>query len=260
MSSTSRKADITPIRVPRDAAGVVVFGGTFDPPHRWHVKVASVVRRRLFGAKGWVVFVPAARSPLKAGGPVASPGDRVRMLRLATRRMASVRVWTDEIDRAERGHGGPSYTVDTLMRLRRVVHERVPLRLLIGSDQAAQFHRWRQPDDIVMLAIPAVVWRPPIAGPRALRRALPPTARDERERLGVWLELIVPAPVDPMCSTEVRELLARMHRTGHAPAVLRRMLDPGVLAYIRRRGLYVRGVGLSGLPASGPRPCRSFPM
>ena len=79
-----------------------MFGGSFDPPHLWHTKIASAARRQVFGPKGVVVFVPAARSPHKKHGPVASDEDRVAMLRLATRRMKRCVIWTDEIDRRGR--------------------------------------------------------------------------------------------------------------------------------------------------------------
>jgi nicotinate-nucleotide adenylyltransferase len=210
-----------------------VFGGTFDPPHRWHVKVATAVRARLFGPRGWIVFVPAARSPLKSGGPAAPAKDRVAMLRLATRAVRNAAIWTDEIDRARRV---PSYTIDTLERLEGLLPAS-EVRLLIGADQAAAFHRWKDWVRVMVLALPVVVWRPPIDTPRRLRRALAAWCTPVDAEF--WLSLVVPAPVDPMSSTDARDLLARQDRA--AAAALKRMLDPAVLRYIRSRGLYSGG-------------------
>jgi nicotinic acid mononucleotide adenylyltransferase len=162
------------------------------------------------------------------------------MLRLAVRPVRNAAIWTDEIDRARRGDRR-SYTIQTLTRLARVLPAHTPLRLLIGADQAAEFHRWRDPAGIIIRAVPVVVWRPPIAGPRALTRALRASRAWTAEGERFWLGLVVPAPTDPMSSTEVRRLAARMHRTGRVPAALRRMLDPGVLRYIRENGLYRSG-------------------
>lgn len=217
-----------------------MFGGSFDPPHRWHVKVASAVRRRVFGSGGWIVFVPAAQSPLKSREPAASPVDRVAMLRLATRRLSNAMVWTDEVDRASAWRG-PSYTVDTLERLGTALHRAVPLRLLIGADQVSRFGLWKECGGILARAMPAVVWRPPVTGPLALRRALGRSARGGEAaevRFEFWRGLVVPAPISPMSSTRIRRLIARMHRSGRVPAALGRMLDPAVLRYIRERRLY----------------------
>ncbi len=152
------------------------------------------------------------------------------MLRLATRSVRNAAIWTDEIDRARRG---PSYTIDTLERLAGVLPTG-EIRLLIGADQAAVFHRWKDWVRLMTLALPVVVWRPPIDRPRRLRRALAGWSTPVDAEF--WLSLVVPAPVDSMSSTDARELLARTDRA--APTALKRMLDPAVLRYIRARGLY----------------------
>lgn len=245
MRTLDRIRDITPIRIPRSATGILLFGGTFDPPHRWHVRVASAVRRRLFGSTGWIVFVPAARSPLKDHGPSASPADRVAMLRLATRRTRNAIVWTDEIDRARR-RAGPSYTVDTLDRLGRLLRGRGPFRLLLGADQMVKLHRWKNAAIVMFTAEPAVVWRQPITTRAALRQALVRTGAWKGGLLDWALDLVVSAPTDPMSSSNVRRLVSRMHRTGRTPAGLKRMLDPAVLRYIRANRLYAPPRAVSG--------------
>ncbi|MFZ4430963.1 MAG: adenylyltransferase/cytidyltransferase family protein, partial [Phycisphaerales bacterium] len=63
---------MTPIEPPPppDAAPLVLFGGTFDPPHLGHAHIA----RHALAASGphaWILFVPAARSPLKTDAPAA---------------------------------------------------------------------------------------------------------------------------------------------------------------------------------------------
>ncbi len=89
---------------------VGVFGGTFDPVHVGHLAIAHAALESV--PLDRVLFVLARRSPLKERGPVASEGDRLRMLVLAVADEPRFAVSRLELDR-----DGPSYTVDTLERL-----------------------------------------------------------------------------------------------------------------------------------------------
>src|ERR1051325_10166192 len=96
---------ITPVPLPPWARQVLVFGGTFDPPHAAHVELPVKVRDALLGPDAWVLFVPAARNPLKSPGPDASDLDRLNMLRLAiadrfgAEAASRIVTWHDEINR-----------------------------------------------------------------------------------------------------------------------------------------------------------------
>ena len=82
------------------------------------------------------------------------PEDRVAMLQALLAGNADA-----EIDQRELQRGGPSYFVDTL-RSFRAEDESTPLRFLIGADQALQFRRWHNWEQILDLAHP-VIARPP---------------------------------------------------------------------------------------------------
>lgn len=228
------RSPITPLpRAIRTSPSIVVFGGGFDPIHRWHTAVAAAARRRAGGRGGaWVLFVPAAHSPLKESGPRASDHDRVEMLRRATRRMRRTAVWTDEIDRAA-AVAGPSYTVDTLRRLRRLSPRSTELWLLIGADQAVNFHRWREYREILRLARPLVVLRPPFRSAAAFRRAIERTGAWNEQELSAWTGAVVPCDVRAVSSTQARRAASRGDR-----ATLERMVAPPVASWIIRRGLY----------------------
>ncbi|RMH28243.1 MAG: nicotinate (nicotinamide) nucleotide adenylyltransferase [Planctomycetota bacterium] len=210
--------------VPGDARLVLVYGGAFDPPHRGHVEPALAARDAV-GAD-WIVYVPASAPPLRDAAPVASGADRMRMLRraLAGRDRASV------CD-AELARGGVSYTIDTL----RLVRDRLPagarLRLLIGADQARQFHNWRDADEILRLAEPVVMVRG--GGPDAGDLARDLASRWPAEEAERWRGRVVPTPIVDASSSAVREALARGD-----DAALGSMLATPVLEYIRERGLY----------------------
>src|SRR5882724_92367 len=153
---------ITPVPLPPGVRQVLLFGGTFDPPHAAHVQVPFKVRDTVLGPEAWILFVPAARNPLKSLGAEASEIDRLQMLRIligehvASADAAHVATWTDEIDRAHE-QPGPTYTIDTINRLRAAVGSGLEIRLLIGSDQAASFHLWRAPRELFDQTRPIVM-------------------------------------------------------------------------------------------------------
>jgi nicotinate-nucleotide adenylyltransferase len=129
-----------------------VFGGTFDPPHVGHILLASDVCEALNLDR--LIFVPTGAQPLKLDNPpVASPQDRLEMVRLAVADDAYY-----SVDDAEINRKGLSYTVDTLEHL----SQRNPaakLFLLLGEDALASFDKWRNPDRIRELATVALMRR-----------------------------------------------------------------------------------------------------
>lgn len=198
---------------------LLLFGGTFDPPHRRHVELAEAASR-LIGATE-VRFVPVRVNPQRSAAPPAPAEDRLAMVRLAVEGHAGMTVSDLELRR-----DGPSYTVDTLRELRRSGETRA-IRLLIGSDQALNLRSWREPEALLEMATPAVVLRPPHTRASYERDA----AVQNDPRLLAWL---LPVPPVDASSTDARRRLA-------AGEALDDLLAPQVLAYIRDRGLYGAG-------------------
>ncbi len=183
-------------------------------------------------AGSWIVLVPAARSPFKRRGPGAADRDRLAMLRGAFRPLNRVAVWADEIERAE--PGAPSYWIDTLERLGGALAEGAApvVRFLIGADQAAEFHRWKRCRDVIRLAEPVVVLRPPFRSARGLRRAMERAQFWFGSELDQWEGRVLRAPVSGLSATGVREALK------HRPARSVPGVPARVAEYIERRGLY----------------------
>ncbi len=128
-----------------------VFGGSFDPVHIGHLWIAEAALESL--ELNEIRWIPAATSPLKPHGPVASDEDRLQMLRLAVSGCENHIVDDREIRR-----GDVSYTVDTIAGL----HQEYPqaeLLLIIGSDSLASIREWHEPQRLLELIVPAVVQR-----------------------------------------------------------------------------------------------------
>ena len=135
-----------------DASPVVgIFGGTFDPIHNGHLKVADAVRKQLPMDK--VLFIPA-RLPLLRVKPLADPVHRLEMVRLA------VDGWPGfETDDREIRREGPSYSVVTIEELRQELPS-IPLCLILGIDTVLHLTEWHRWTELLELAHIVVMGRP----------------------------------------------------------------------------------------------------
>ncbi|MCC6560819.1 MAG: nicotinate-nucleotide adenylyltransferase [Xanthomonadales bacterium] len=141
-----------------------IFGGTFDPIHVGHLRVALEVAEALDA----VVHLMPALIPPHRPQPLASADERLAMLRLGVGSCAHLAVDDRELRRS-----GPSYTVDTLAELRHELGAGTPLVLCVGADAFAGFATWHRHADIFELAHVLVLTRPGqgtrAAWPEALR-------------------------------------------------------------------------------------------
>lgn len=202
---------------PRTCKRLVVYGGTFDPPHRGHVELPFAAARAV--AADGVLYVPAGQPPHKPDHPVTGAHHRLAMLQLALGDRPDAAIVTYELD-----NPGVSYTVKTLEHLRDTLGPGVELRLLIGADMASCFHQWKQPERIVELAEPLVMLREPYDKARLLQSLGPQ-----------WAGRFVGIPMIHVSSTELRQKLAE--RRYDDPRVTD-LLPPSVLRYIRENHLY----------------------
>ncbi|KAB2916685.1 MAG: nicotinate-nucleotide adenylyltransferase [Dechloromonas sp.] len=129
-----------------------LFGGTFDPVHFGHLRLAEEAVAHL--DLGSVRWIPAGQPPHR-GQPQVTADQRLAMVRLATAGNERFSVDAAEVEAAV-----PSYTVHTLERLRGALGDSRPLVLLVGADAFAGltgWHRWRE---LLALAHVAVSHRP----------------------------------------------------------------------------------------------------
>lgn len=185
-----------------------ICGGTFDPFHRGHLHPVLAARE----AVGWdrILYIPALVQPFKTKRSTASALDRFAMTVLATEEHEDVYVSKLELERSE-----ISYSVDTLEELHRE-NPGATFDWIIGDDNLADLHKWRNLDRIFELASFVVLTRGHANVPDDLKHRPIAFARN--------------ATV-PVSSTEIR----RRVRAGEP---IGELVDPRVAHYIHHYELY----------------------
>ncbi|MCL4315321.1 MAG: nicotinate-nucleotide adenylyltransferase [Gammaproteobacteria bacterium] len=128
-----------------------LLGGSFDPIHCGHLRLALEARQELNLDE--VRLIPCGIPPHRAP-PVAGAGQRLAMLSAATQDETGLRVDDREITRP-----GPSYTIDTLESLR-AEFPSTPLCLILGMDAFLGLPAWRRWRELLSYAHLAVAHRP----------------------------------------------------------------------------------------------------
>ena len=196
---------------------IALFGGTFDPPHRGHLAIASAAADAFHLDS--VLFAPTGRQPLKPDGSSAPYADRLAMTTLACSEDRRFELSTIDAPRAD---GLPNYTVDTLAELQRSMPD-AELFNLVGADSFLDLPRWREPARLLELAEWIVVSRPGFSLDDLASLYLNPQQQSRVHLLQTVHE--------DVSATGLRE---RLHR-GDPCADL---LPPAIAAYIRAHSLY----------------------
>jgi nicotinate-nucleotide adenylyltransferase len=188
---------------------VGLFGGSFDPVHNAHVALATTALEQLrLDELRWI--------------PVGQPWQKARRLAAAADREAMVRLAIAGeprfvLDRVELRRSGPTFTLDTVREL--VAAEPGQLWFLIlGQDQYASLHTWRDWRELLGLVTLAIANRP-----GAALAVNPQIARAEHQ--------VVSLPMMDVSSTEVRRRVA----AGESIADL---VPDTVARYIEQHRLY----------------------
>ena len=183
-----------------------LFGGTFDPIHSAHLRIAEEARRKF--ALDRVLFVPAGSPPHKVAAGVTPYEDRLRMVEIACQPYPYF-----EVSTLEKGEG-QSFTVDTVERFRETIAPEDRLYFLIGADAFDEIESWNRWQELVAMIDFIVVTRP------GGKYNVPPGARIHRLE---GLELAV-------SSSAIRLRLSQHKLTPELPAKVREFIDS--------RGLY----------------------
>jgi len=200
----STHASLQPNPLPGGTKTIAILGGTFDPVHLGHLRVAWEAAEALDAE---VRLMPAHVPPHRPA-PLASAAQRVAMLEAALAGQDRLTLDTRELRR-----DGASYTFDTLCELRRELGAEQRLILLLGADAFAglpTWHRWRE---LLDQAHVVVLTRPGHGAP--LPAELGAEIAPRRVASGAQLRLaaagkVMDLPVTPLeiSASAVRALLA----------------------------------------------------
>lgn len=209
------------------AKPIGILGGTFDPVHNGHLRLALEIYQALELAE--VRLIPLHTPPHRKA-PAANDGQRLAMLHLAVNGVPGLVVDDREIIR-----GGTSYTVETLQSLRLETGD-TPLCLIMGMDAFQSLHTWHQWTTIPDYAHIILAGRP---GSKesikhyAVRKFYAGHVCKNRSALrrpcGRIMKINV--PVLDISATRIRKLCAQNRE-------VRYLLPDTVVRYIKRETLY----------------------
>ena len=139
----------------RSGQRICLFGGTFDPIHNAHLRLAEEAARRFCLDR--VLFIPAACPPHKPSATLTPYEERFRMVQIACAPYSAF-----EASRLEEGKQ-LSYTIDTVRRFKPSLQPADQLYFLIGADAFDELESWKDWTELVRSISFIVVTRPGVA-------------------------------------------------------------------------------------------------
>lgn len=195
-----------------------IYGGTFDPVHKGHVRLLECAAEACDFDK--MIVLPDRIPPHKQAEGLVSGEDRLEMCRRAFGGISNAEVCDWEI-RQE----GLSYSVLTLRHFREL-YPADRLWFIMGSDMLTSFSKWYRYEEILSLAGLVCMSRYDDSGDDEELEA----AAEELRSVGGEVRLVKAQAIE-VSSSQVRQMLSR----GEDCSAL---LDEGVLAYIMEKELY----------------------
>ncbi len=204
-----------------------IFGGTFDPIHIGHLRMALELKEQL--GLDEMLLLPCHQPPHR-DAPQVSSAQRAEMLRIALQDCPEL-----QLDERELQRDKPSYTYDTLLELRAELGDEVSLVLCMGEDTFAGLPNWYCWQELIHLAHIVVIARPGWAIPDS------GDARDllnkhQRELKSLDYEpagsiVLQSSRLLPISATEIRQQI----QAGKSPQFL---VPDAVWNYIKANQLY----------------------
>lgn len=138
-----------------------ILGGTFNPIHSMHIKMAEKSKELL--KLDQIIFIPSANPPHKSGPEIEPFSHRFNMVELAIDGMEGFSVSNIE----NKINNKKSYTVDTLRALKLIYPSDI-LYFIVGSDCVFQVEDWNNPNEIFKLCEMIVFERPEVSTTKEL--------------------------------------------------------------------------------------------
>lgn len=223
-------------------AALGLFGGTFDPVHFGHLRLATELAEAFRLER--VVFIPAGLPYHRGRTAHASSEERLTMLKLAIARDPRF-----DVDDRELRREGATYSYDTLAEIRAERGPDAPLVFLLGSDAFAKIDTWHRWTELFALAHFAVAIRGDDAewaskGPGAFPREVwPRITLNLREMLSAPSGKVMTFAMTPLAisSTALRELVAQ-------GSSIRYLAPDPVVEFVRSHRIYSSSRELEAAP------------
>jgi len=235
---------------------IALFGGTFDPVHRGHIVVARAAAAKFDLKQVW--FVPADIPPHKQKTPITSFYHRYAMVTLA---VAGEKDFVPSLVEAPDPHAAdaepkPSYSLDTVRRVKKSLGKSDHLYFLIGMDAFKDIAKWYKAEELLAECDFIVAARPgyslaDVASslPAKLRPPAAVTKLFRKEKMSGPLVLpgatlhMLPETHENVSATQIRAAV-------EGKRALKKLLPDVVAEYVQKEGLYRKtankGTGNSG--------------
>ena len=197
-----------------------ILGGSFDPIHLGHMAIAEHAFEKLGLDK--IIFVPAGDPWMKPNGLVAGTKDRIDMVEAAIAGHDSF-----EISDVEIGTKGPSYTINTIKKLRKSISGNDELIFILGQDSVLDIDLWEKATELIKLCKFAVM---PRGGASTVNTSF---LEKKLTGLGERTLFLEDMPRIDVSSTYIRERIA-------ANESIQTMVPEKVFEIIENRNLYGR--------------------
>ena len=195
-----------------------ILGGTFDPIHNGHLAIAEEAKAYLNLTE--VIFLPAGQPWMKSDRPILAANHRVEMIRLIIEARPYFKLSTIEVE-----HQGPSYSADTIAKLKALAAGASDLYFIIGWDSLARITLWKDPSKLIQLCFLVAVPRPGYD--------LPNIKKLEAEIPGVSKKIILmDKPRVDISATDIRNRVAQ-------GLSIKGLVPEKVEKYIKENGLYL---------------------
>ncbi len=208
-----------------------ILGGTFDPIHFGHLRLAEEVGEELELEK--VYLIPAASPPHKKKRPVSPFCDRLATTRKAAE--ASPLLEAMDLEGRRQGH---SYSIETLREFHRLYGPDLELYFILGMDAFLEIGTWKEYKNLFDYAHFVVINRPGVSG-EVLDSFLSSfgvdfTRQNDHNRFAAPSgNLLIYKKITLMdiSSTGIRDKVSK----GKS---IRFLVPESVMAYIKAKGLY----------------------
>jgi nicotinate-nucleotide adenylyltransferase len=208
-------------------SSIGILGGTFDPVHWGHIKIAEQIIEHL--ALQRIHFLPNKVPPHRSQ-PLADIDDRVNMIKYAIAEFPQF-----VLDNTEISRGGYSYMIDTLKILRQRFPD-TPLSLIMGADAFESFNTWHDWQDIPNFAHLIIMNRPELPNTKTgwmgdiLRERCTQNPKELTQKLAGCIYELRVDPID-ISATSIRGKLKHQQSIAHE-------VPDKVFNYINDRKLY----------------------